>query len=150
MKADEFELGDVIGVRTRLGPNFYVKTEEGLDGPFLNRECTERPPVLSLPRIRKNNETGEIERHHDTGKRRRNKAITMADGQTYRTDTTGAIRRDVARLSKQERRALKHGQKGSIQKQGGGKTKNQLERTLQNEESGSAERESAKESHAHG
>jgi hypothetical protein len=102
MNLDQIAIGEVLGVHTASGPNFYVKTDEGLDGPFLDRECKERVPELSMPRVKVEN--GLAETHHDTGLRRRGKAITMSDGKGYRTNQNGVLLRlTPKRIPKKQR-----------------------------------------------
>lgn len=101
-----FAIDDHIGVHTPHGDQFFIVTKGGLDGPYLDRECTIAYITPELAREIRANARAEL--HFQTGKRRRNKEMTMSDGKSYRTDGNGAIHCLEPRLSKKDRRRLKH------------------------------------------
>ena len=105
MRLEDLKIGDVIGVDTGSGDQFFKATERGIEGPFLDRDCT--IPYMNPEMRAELRRNAGLERHYHTGLRRRMKEFTFTDGTKAHTDHRGVIHRDAPRLSKKERRRAK-------------------------------------------
>lgn len=106
MNLSNFEIGSIIGVHAPNGDQFFEVTQRGLDGPYIDRECTIAYIDPALDKEISANAMAQL--HYGTGKRRRNKEMTMSDGVMYKTDNNGVLRRAEPRVSKKERRRVKN------------------------------------------
>lgn len=105
MNLGDIKIGEVVGVEMEDGTaQFFTRTRSGLEGPFLDRECT--VPFMA-PQLRDEvDRNARAQRHYATGKRRRFKYFRMTDGVEYETDKNGSAIRTTPKLSKKERKAI--------------------------------------------
>ena len=106
MNPSGFAVGEVLGLQTPQGPRYYVVKGDGVDGPFLDRECTQRYEPISVPEALGKTVERKLGLQKVYG-RHPNQKMTMSDGKLYHTDSKGVIHRDTPRLSKKERREQK-------------------------------------------